>query len=84
MFAVLYWEEPDQSGHRFGPDNTTEMSKVLKEVSVSHRLGICACGGFGCGDDMACDVCCVIKCIVTFNNKPVEQKFIMNYVWPVR
>lgn len=32
MFAVLYWEEPDKSGHRFGPDNTTEMSKVLKEV----------------------------------------------------
>ncbi|XP_070813819.1 bis(5'-adenosyl)-triphosphatase enpp4 [Chaetodon trifascialis] len=32
MFAALYWEEPDQSGHIFGPDNTTAMGKVLKEV----------------------------------------------------
>ncbi|KAM4601706.1 bis(5'-adenosyl)-triphosphatase enpp4 [Polymixia lowei] len=32
MFAALYWEEPDRSGHRFGPDNTTEMAKALKEV----------------------------------------------------
>ncbi|KAK0146879.1 Bis(5'-adenosyl)-triphosphatase enpp4 [Merluccius polli] len=32
MFAALYWEEPDRSGHKFGPDNTTAMAKVLKEV----------------------------------------------------
>lgn len=32
MFAALYWEEPDRSGHIFGPDNTTAMGKVLKEV----------------------------------------------------
>ncbi|XP_044200648.1 bis(5'-adenosyl)-triphosphatase enpp4 isoform X1 [Thunnus albacares] len=32
MFAALYWEEPDRSGHIFGPDNTTAMAKVLKEV----------------------------------------------------
>ncbi|XP_071764542.1 bis(5'-adenosyl)-triphosphatase enpp4 [Centroberyx gerrardi] len=32
MFAALYWEEPDRSGHTFGPDNTTAMGKVLKEV----------------------------------------------------
>ncbi|XP_068446584.1 bis(5'-adenosyl)-triphosphatase enpp4 [Clinocottus analis] len=32
MFAALYWEEPDKSGHLFGPDNDTAMSKVLKEV----------------------------------------------------
>ncbi|KAM4559696.1 bis(5'-adenosyl)-triphosphatase enpp4 [Odontesthes bonariensis] len=32
MFAALYWEEPDRSGHAFGPDNTTAMTKVLKEV----------------------------------------------------
>ncbi|KAM9334210.1 bis(5'-adenosyl)-triphosphatase enpp4 [Symphorus nematophorus] len=32
MFAALYWEEPDRSGHLYGPDNTTAMSKVLKEV----------------------------------------------------
>ncbi|KAL7370288.1 hypothetical protein ABVT39_024953 [Epinephelus coioides] len=31
-FAALYWEEPDHSGHMFGPDNDTAMSKVLKEV----------------------------------------------------
>ncbi|XP_008426673.1 bis(5'-adenosyl)-triphosphatase enpp4 [Poecilia reticulata] len=32
MFATLYWEEPDRSGHAFGPENTTAMTKVLKEV----------------------------------------------------
>ncbi|KAM6893489.1 bis(5'-adenosyl)-triphosphatase enpp4 [Xenentodon cancila] len=32
MFAALYWEEPDRSGHMFGPDNATAMAKVLKEV----------------------------------------------------
>uniref|UniRef100_A0A3Q3WMH7 bis(5'-adenosyl)-triphosphatase n=1 Tax=Mola mola TaxID=94237 RepID=A0A3Q3WMH7_MOLML len=32
MFAVLYWEEPDRSGHIFGPENTTAMGKALKEV----------------------------------------------------
>ncbi|XP_062236521.1 bis(5'-adenosyl)-triphosphatase enpp4 [Platichthys flesus] len=31
-FAALYWEEPDMSGHTYGPDNTTAMSQVLKEV----------------------------------------------------
>ncbi|CAN9498097.1 unnamed protein product [Ophioblennius macclurei] len=31
-FAALYWEEPDRSGHRFGPENTTAMAKALKEV----------------------------------------------------
>nr|XP_020507379.1 bis(5'-adenosyl)-triphosphatase ENPP4 isoform X1 [Labrus bergylta] len=31
-FAALYWEEPDRSGHLYGPDNTTEMAKALKEV----------------------------------------------------
>ncbi|KAI1897217.1 hypothetical protein AGOR_G00080960 [Albula goreensis] len=31
-FGALYWEEPDRSGHRYGPDNTTEMARVLKEV----------------------------------------------------
>ncbi|XP_062863754.1 bis(5'-adenosyl)-triphosphatase enpp4 [Trichomycterus rosablanca] len=30
--GVLYWEEPDHSGHIFGPENTTEMAKALKEV----------------------------------------------------
>ncbi|XP_028255909.1 bis(5'-adenosyl)-triphosphatase enpp4 [Parambassis ranga] len=32
MFAALYWEEPDRSGHIFGPDNATAMAKALKEV----------------------------------------------------
>lgn len=31
-FAALYWEEPDHTGHMYGPDNTLEMTKVLKEV----------------------------------------------------
>lgn len=31
-FAALYWEEPDRSGHIFGPDNSTAMGKALKEV----------------------------------------------------
>ncbi|XP_076155752.1 bis(5'-adenosyl)-triphosphatase enpp4 [Alosa pseudoharengus] len=31
-FAALYWEEPDRSGHRYGPNNTVEMAKALKEV----------------------------------------------------
>lgn len=34
MFAALYWEEPDRSGHAFGPDNSTEMAKVMKEVQL--------------------------------------------------
>ncbi|KAF7666582.1 hypothetical protein LDENG_00098940 [Lucifuga dentata] len=32
MFAAMYWEEPDQSGHLFGPDNSTAMTEVLKQV----------------------------------------------------
>ncbi|KAM9830512.1 bis(5'-adenosyl)-triphosphatase enpp4 [Syngnathus typhle] len=32
MFAAIYWEEPDRSGHRFGPENTTAIGKALKEV----------------------------------------------------
>ncbi|KAM4772040.1 bis(5'-adenosyl)-triphosphatase ENPP4 [Rhinophrynus dorsalis] len=31
-FATLYWEEPDASGHRFGPDDIVNMSKVLSDV----------------------------------------------------
>lgn len=31
-FAALYWEEPDQTGHRYGPDNKEEMTRTLKEV----------------------------------------------------
>lgn len=32
IFAALYWEEPDASGHKFGPDNATAMGSALKEV----------------------------------------------------
>ncbi|XP_056157503.1 bis(5'-adenosyl)-triphosphatase enpp4 isoform X2 [Lampris incognitus] len=32
MFAALYWEEPDRTGHIYGPDDTTAMAKALKEV----------------------------------------------------
>ncbi|XP_066215389.1 bis(5'-adenosyl)-triphosphatase ENPP4 isoform X2 [Saccopteryx leptura] len=31
-FATLYWEEPDASGHKYGPEDKKNMSKVLKEV----------------------------------------------------
>nr|XP_061803442.1 bis(5'-adenosyl)-triphosphatase enpp4-like [Nerophis lumbriciformis] len=31
-FAALYWEEPDRSGHIYGPENTSAIGKVLKEV----------------------------------------------------
>ncbi|XP_042323234.1 bis(5'-adenosyl)-triphosphatase ENPP4 isoform X2 [Sceloporus undulatus] len=31
-FATLYWEEPDASGHKYGPEDTVNMSKVLQEV----------------------------------------------------
>lgn len=31
-FATLYWEEPDASGHKYGPEDTENMRKVLEEV----------------------------------------------------
>ncbi|NXQ77164.1 ENPP4 triphosphatase, partial [Quiscalus mexicanus] len=31
-FAVLYWEEPDASGHKYGPSDTQNMHRVLEEV----------------------------------------------------
>lgn len=31
-FATLYWEEPDASGHKYGPEDKENMSRVLKEI----------------------------------------------------
>ncbi|XP_028318814.1 bis(5'-adenosyl)-triphosphatase enpp4 isoform X1 [Gouania willdenowi] len=31
-FAALYWEEPDGTGHIYGPENTTAMTKTMKQV----------------------------------------------------
>lgn len=31
-FATLYWEEPDASGHKYGPEENKTMAKVLQEV----------------------------------------------------
>ncbi|XP_024413527.2 bis(5'-adenosyl)-triphosphatase ENPP4 isoform X1 [Desmodus rotundus] len=31
-FAALYWEEPDASGHKYGPEDRGNMSRVLKEI----------------------------------------------------
>ncbi|XP_020657167.3 bis(5'-adenosyl)-triphosphatase ENPP4 [Pogona vitticeps] len=31
-FATLYWEEPDASGHKYGPEDIQNMTKVLEEV----------------------------------------------------
>ncbi|XP_040283225.1 bis(5'-adenosyl)-triphosphatase enpp4-like isoform X1 [Bufo bufo] len=33
-FATLYFEEPDHSGHSFGPENIFNMSNVLKDVDI--------------------------------------------------
>ncbi|XP_020849539.1 bis(5'-adenosyl)-triphosphatase ENPP4 isoform X1 [Phascolarctos cinereus] len=39
-FATLYWEEPDASGHKYGPEDKEQMSVVLKEVDnhVGHLV----------------------------------------------
>ncbi|XP_021246426.1 bis(5'-adenosyl)-triphosphatase ENPP4-like isoform X2 [Numida meleagris] len=31
-FATLYWEEPDASGHKYGPDDKENMRQVLEQV----------------------------------------------------
>ncbi|XP_054636733.1 bis(5'-adenosyl)-triphosphatase enpp4 isoform X1 [Dunckerocampus dactyliophorus] len=40
IFGALYWEEPDHSGHLFGPENTEDMSQALKEVDDNVGLMI--------------------------------------------
>ncbi|XP_067116064.1 bis(5'-adenosyl)-triphosphatase enpp4 [Osmerus mordax] len=37
-FAALYWEEPDGTGHKYGPDNTTAMAHALKQVDENVGL----------------------------------------------
>ncbi|KAM9001242.1 bis(5'-adenosyl)-triphosphatase ENPP4 isoform X2 [Sarcophilus harrisii] len=39
-FATLYWEEPDASGHKYGPEDKEHMSTVLKEVDnhIGHLI----------------------------------------------
>lgn len=41
MLAVLYWEEPDRSGHIFGPDDDVAMGKALKEVEELRHASLC-------------------------------------------
>lgn len=31
-FATLYWEEPDASGHKYGPEDPLNMPKVMEQV----------------------------------------------------
>ncbi|NXL94323.1 ENPP4 triphosphatase, partial [Alectura lathami] len=31
-FGTLYWEEPDASGHKYGPNDTENMRRVLQQV----------------------------------------------------
>ncbi|XP_069879704.1 bis(5'-adenosyl)-triphosphatase ENPP4 isoform X2 [Dipodomys merriami] len=31
-FATLYWEEPDASGHKYGPEDRDNMRRVLNEI----------------------------------------------------
>ncbi|XP_029379239.1 bis(5'-adenosyl)-triphosphatase enpp4 isoform X2 [Echeneis naucrates] len=38
MFAALYWEEPDRSGHLYGPDNKEAMGEALK--AVDENIGL--------------------------------------------
>ncbi|XP_044108026.1 bis(5'-adenosyl)-triphosphatase ENPP4 isoform X2 [Neovison vison] len=44
-FATLYWEEPDASGHKYGPEDKENMYRVLKEVDdligeLVHKLKV--------------------------------------------
>lgn len=44
-FAALYWEEPDASGHKYGPEDKVNMRRVLKEIDdligdLVHKLKI--------------------------------------------
>lgn len=44
-FATLYWEEPDASGHKYGPDDKENMRRVLEEIDehigeLVHRLKV--------------------------------------------
>lgn len=37
-FATLYWEEPDASGHKYGPEDKENMRKVLREID--NHIGV--------------------------------------------
>nr|DBA25687.1 TPA: hypothetical protein GDO54_010051 [Pyxicephalus adspersus] len=37
-FATLYFEEPDKSGHKFGPENRKNMSDLLK--GIDEHIGV--------------------------------------------
>lgn len=44
-FATLYWEEPDASGHKYGPEDKENMRRVLEEIDehigeLVHRLKV--------------------------------------------
>ncbi|NIG61201.1 ectonucleotide pyrophosphatase/phosphodiesterase family member 4 [Pontoporia blainvillei] len=44
-FATLYWEEPDASGHKYGPEDKENMRRVLKEIDdhigeLVHKLKV--------------------------------------------
>ncbi|XP_061840954.1 bis(5'-adenosyl)-triphosphatase enpp4 [Nerophis lumbriciformis] len=40
LFGAIYWEEPDHSGHMFGPDDTEAMGRALKDVDDNVGLMI--------------------------------------------
>ncbi|XP_029451931.1 bis(5'-adenosyl)-triphosphatase ENPP4 [Rhinatrema bivittatum] len=33
-FAMLYWHEPDESGHKYGPEDVAKMTIALREVDM--------------------------------------------------
>ncbi|XP_010861961.2 bis(5'-adenosyl)-triphosphatase enpp4 [Esox lucius] len=37
-FAALYWEEPDKTGHMYGPDDASYIGQALKEVDENVGL----------------------------------------------
>lgn len=44
-FATLYWEEPDASGHKYGPEDKENMHRVLKGIDdligeLVHKLKV--------------------------------------------
>ncbi|XP_025065365.1 bis(5'-adenosyl)-triphosphatase ENPP4 isoform X3 [Alligator sinensis] len=51
-FATLYWEEPDASGHKYGPEDTENMRKVLEQVDDHIGFLIAKLKAFGLWDNI--------------------------------
>lgn len=51
-FATLYWEEPDASGHKYGPEDTENMRKVLEQVDDRIGFLVAKLKAFGLWDNI--------------------------------